>query len=395
MDKADKRIFWGLVGASVLRNLASGAVMVFLPVYLFKLSGLWLVILWLAATRLTDGILMRDYARIVAWMGFKKSVLFGQLLWVIVMYFVNLADTTLWALIPAGLLITFAASAYWIPYHLLFMQTSEKRFGSRASWLNIFSRWSAAIGPILGGLVTIKLGFPGVFWLSAALMAGAAIPILVLGPERLKWDFHLDHYWEKLAGGWFRRDLLAFVGIGMQQAMYDFLWPVFLLAVLGSSYVELGAYKTGVLVITSVIQLMMGKVIDRGGTRKWMTAGIWAMILTWIFRGNLLNPWQLFAVDMIDGWLAVLVFLPFSVYTYRRAAISDTTLYVVESEASSRLGGFLAAGLAGLVYYLGWGWNVMVWVGVAGLGLMNFLPKIGPRQFEALSKDRPYLTRAG
>ncbi len=395
MDKAEKRIFWGLLGASVLRNLASGAVMVFLPVYLFELSGLWLVILWLAATRLTDAILMRDYARIVAWMGFKKSVLIGQLLWIIVMYFVNLADTTLWALIPAGLLITFAASAYWIPYHLLFMQTSEKRFGSRASWLNIFSRWSAALGPILGGLVTIKLGFSGVFWLSAALMAGAAIPILVLGPERLKWDFHLEHYWEKLAGNWFRRDLLAFVGIGMEQAIYDFFWPVFLLVLLSSSYVELGAYKTGVLVITSVMQLSMGRVIDRGGTRKWMNAGIAAMMVMWILRGNFLNTWQLFGVDMIDGWLGVLVFLPFSVYTYRRAVISDTTLYIVESEAASRLGGFLAALLVGGAYYFGWGWNVMVWVGIIGVGLMYFLPKIGPRQFEVLSRDRTYLTRAG
>lgn len=385
MDR-EGRIFWGLFGASVLRNLAVGAIMVFLPVYLYGLSGLWLVILWLLVTRFIDMLLMKDFARIIAKLGFKKSVLLGQLLWVVVMYFVNLGSDMPWAFLPAAILVTFATSAYWIPYHLLFMSTSEKNFGKRASFLNVFAKWSNAIGPILGGIITVRLGFSGVFWWSAVLMAAAAIPILILEPEKLKWDFHLDHYWEKLSGSWFRRDMLAFVGLGIEQAMYDFFWPVFLLILLKGSYMELGAYKTAVLAVTSVVEIGIGRVIDRGGTRRLMMSAIGFMVLMWVMRGNFTDPWKLLAVDVFDGWLGVLVFLPFSVYTYRRAVISDRSLYLVESEASSRFGGFLAALVVGIFYFFGIGWNGMIILGVLGMSLMAVLPKIGPKQFVQLSK---------
>ena len=57
----------------------------------------------------------------------------------------------------------------------------------------------------------------------------------------------------------------------------------------------------------------------------------------------------------------------------------------MESEASARLGGFLAALVVGIFYLLGVGWNGMIVLGVVGMTLMTVLPKIGPKQFEKLT----------
>jgi hypothetical protein len=241
---------------------------------------------------------------------------------------------------------------------------------------------------MIGGFLVVSSGFSGVFWFSAAMMAVAAIPILLLEPERLKWDFHLDHYWEKITDKWFRKDLLAYVGIGMEQTMYGYFWPVFLLIILGGSYIQLGIYKTIVLGVTTAIEYFIGRKIDQGGTRKYMTAGIAVMVILWLFRGGIANPMGLLGVDVLDGWVGIMVFLPFSVYSYRRAIVSEKSLYLVESETMSRFGELLAAVGVGILFVLGIGWRGMAVLGIVGTIMMLFLPKIGAKQFVKLMQGR-------
>jgi hypothetical protein len=271
---------------------------------------------------------------------------------------------------------------------MLFMETSKKDFGQDEGKLLIVGKWGAIFGPVLGGVVAKELGFAWVWVGCAVLMIAAAFPIILIKSEKLKWNFDLPDYWQKLSGGWFRRDLLAFVGLGIEETMYDYFWPIFLLVVLSNSYLGLGAYKTVVLLITTIVVWLVGRKIDHGGIRKYMIAATVILGIFWIIRASTLGGWGLLTLDVLDGWVGVLVFLPFSVYTYRRAITSDKRLYLIEREAAVRLGGVIAGLIVWGLYLAGITWQGMIWVGVGGLVLMNLLPKIGPRQLEEINKSR-------
>lgn len=380
----DKEILSGIVGSTIIRSMAMSMVMIFFPVYLYKLGGMNLAAGWLIVSRGMDFILMPTMAKFVGRLGYKKSVLGGQILWSIALLAIVGIEFNRWWIWVALILVPFAAMGYWIPRHMLFMETSKKEFGQDEGKLLVVGKWGAIFGPILGGLIVNEFGFGWVWAACSALMILAAIPIVMIKSEKLKWNFDLPDFWQKFYGVWFRRDFLAFVGLGIEETLFDYFWPVFLLVVLGQSYVSLGAYKTVVLLVTTVMIWIVGRKIDRGGVRKFMTVATGILAVFWLVRGGLVGGWWLLALDILDGWAGVMVFLPFAVYTYRRAVVSDKSLYLIEREAAVRLGSMLVGILVWGLYLMGISWQGIVWVGVLGLALMNLLPKIGPRQMEKM-----------
>jgi len=386
-DEVNPKMFTGLVASRALYSLGTGMVLLFIPIYLFKLQGLWLLTLWLMLSQMADFLMIKINARAVANLGFKKSVILGQILWAVGLCFLFLSKNNLWFLIPAGIITEIAQDCFWISNHMLFLMTPAKKFGSDMSMMEIICMWSGVLGPILGGFFVTGSGFGEVFGIGAILMLLAAIPVLILEPDNLHWDFHLRHYWEKIGDHWFTKDLTAFLGYGMEDAMYNYFWPVFLLVILKNSYTDLGLYKTVILAVTSSIEWVVGKRIDKGGVHKYMIWGTGVLMFFWIMRGLLSKPWQLMGLDMLDGWIGIVVWLPFMVYTYRRATLADKPLYVVEREAAIRLGKALTGVILGLMVAFGLGWNVMVTVGILGLILMNLLPRIGPKHLEAIMTE--------
>ena len=154
------------------------------------------------------------------------------------------------------------------------------------------------------------------------------------------------------------------MGLGIEETLYDFFWPVYLLMILEESYIGLGAYKTVVLLVTTVVIWLVGKKVDHGGIRKFMAVATMFLAGLWVVRGSLVQKWGLLGVDILDGWVGVLVFLPFAVYTYRRAVTADKNLYLIERESAVRLGSMITGILIWCIHLAGFSWQGMVWVGV-------------------------------
>ena len=213
----DREIVNRLIWSAILRSVAMGAMLVFLPVYLYQMGGVNLVAGWLVASRFLDFLLMRPIAKFIGQIGFKISVLAGEILWAIALVMLSGAEAnTVW-IWGAMVLVPFAAMGYWIPRHMLFMETSKKEFGQDEGKILIATRWSGALGPILGGIMVAKWGFTSVLWGSGLLMVGAAIPILLIKSEKFAWEFNFPDYWKKIYRGMVSTGFVGICGIGNRR----------------------------------------------------------------------------------------------------------------------------------------------------------------------------------
>ncbi len=373
--KVERSVLAGLSANVFLRNMGLASVALFLPIFLFKLGGMGMLVGYVVVTRFLEALLANKMAKIVARIGFKKSVVLAGILLALVLLSFEYAKTYPLLVWAGALVAPVAALLYWVPFHLLFLETKPEKLGEEAGILSVLTRWSQVLGPIIGGILIVGSGYRGLFWWGVVLVILSIFPIWFLEPDNLKWRFHLDHYWEKVSDRWFRRDLLAHVGLGLEEVLFETFWPVFLIGILGGSNLQLGGYKTGVLIVTSVVVMVMGKKMDRSAGGKLMTGASVVLVLMWVVRGYLKNRFGLWALDSIDGIMGILVFMPFTVYVYRRALATDRPLYVVERESAISIGRGLSGLIVGLIYVLGGGWNVMVWIGVLGMILVNFMPK--------------------
>ena len=370
----EKQVLKGLVLNTILRDLGRGAVMLFLPVHLYRVGGIDLLLKYVIVSRGTEILIGHHMARIIGKVGFKAAVIMSGILGGVVYTLFKYAADEWWWVAVAGSLAAVSIISYWIPHHLLFLETDKERFGERASWLSIIARWSQVLGPLAGGFLIVRLGFGGLFEWGVIMLLLSTLPIWLLEPDNLKWKFHVAHYWKKLEGKWFSRDLLAYMGYGMEETMLEVMWPVFLWEILKSPVV-LGGYKSLVLVASSLMVLIVGKRQDKGSL-GWLFVPVTAILSgIWIVRGLWSNPLGLVTLVVIDGWAAILMVLPFGVYALRRAKVADSPLYIVEREAGLNLGRVVAAGISAVIIGLGGGWSLMVLIGVAGLWLMNLLPK--------------------
>lgn len=365
----------GLAVNTFLRTIGMGAVALFVPIYLYQHFGLKVVIAYQLLNRLVEAVLSYKLAKVVSLIGYRKSVVVGSLIIVCNLILFNLSKTYPWLLFVNILTFPIASTLYWLPRHLLILSTDEKKYGQTGSLFAVLGRWSAVLGPIVGALLVNTFQFGGLFEWGIIFILLSIVPLWLLEPDRLNWQFHLQSFWQKLEGRWFRKDLIAYVGYGLEETMFEYYWVVFLFINLSNSYLSLGSYKTALLLISSLAAMFVGRYLDKHYKNHFM---VWASVIIsilWILRGLGLSNNILLSIDLIDGIAAIFLFVSFEFYTMHRNRHADAVLYTFERETALNLGRVLAGVGVGTFYFLGLGWQWMTVFGIVGVILMNFLPK--------------------
>jgi len=366
----------GLLATTMLRHMGLGAAAVFMPLYLFRIGGLDMVVGYMVAVRILEVLLATTVARIIGRIGLKWGMVIGQLILVIVLAIFPLVSQNpdwIYVIIP---LVPFAALFYWTPHSLMFLHASGPQLGTSTGMLQVAANWSGVVGPVIGGLWVTVSGFGGLFWWGVVMVAASIIPIFTTHFEDKGQKFHLDKYWGRFTGAWFRKDMLAYFGRGMEEEVYEVFWPLFLIVILGGQALSLGSYKTGVLLLSSLFVMMVGRKLDRGEARKYLHVATGLLIIMWVIRAFLRDQLGLLILDTVDGFVgAIGLFLPFTVYGWMRAKKADTPLYIVERETALNMGRVTGAAAVWLIAFAGGGWSWMTIVGITGLVMMNFLPE--------------------
>ena len=124
----EKQVLKGLVLNTILRDLGRGAVMLFLPLHLYRVGGIDLLLKYVIVSRGTEILIGHHMARIIGKVGFKAAVIMSGILGGVVYTLFKYAADEWWWVAVAGSLAAVSIISYWIPHHLLFLETDKERF---------------------------------------------------------------------------------------------------------------------------------------------------------------------------------------------------------------------------------------------------------------------------
>jgi len=279
-----------LYTSQLLIGAANSFVNLFVYLFLYIELGLplWLVILLYAAQPTIYGLFLHFGFKLTLFFGIKKAFSIGAVLNAVAITFLLFAENNHWLIIPFILLTTL----YWLLLepassidNVLFTQKkSRARQDSlyRAAGLGI-----KALIPLISGFLIVYFGFYVPFIIAIILSILAAIPIL------FSKDIHDvgKGYSMKSNIKFFKsyknkREFIAHVADGLKTGNVELFWPIFIFIFI-PSYIALGAITTVIILVSIVLTLYLGQVIDKHGTEKILKISTYGETVNWGLKAAL------------------------------------------------------------------------------------------------------------
>jgi hypothetical protein len=256
---------------SAIAAVAMGGGGAFWSVYLLK-AGVSVpgVLLTLAATFLFRLLLRSFLLPLAVRFGVRITLIIGTVLFGASFPFVlgvHGIGAGLYLMVVA---VALADTVYWPSYHAYFAAVGdEEHRGQQTSLREAVSALLGIAAPLIAAWSLTTYGPHTTFWVTGAIEAAAAIPLL--------WG--RDVPVAKDAPGAIRHALkgaILFVGDGVVAAGYFITWQIALFLTLDQSYLAYGGALAIASLVGAVSGLALGRLIDagRGGQIIWLAVGL-------------------------------------------------------------------------------------------------------------------------
>lgn len=339
-----------------MRALAVSLIGIFLPIYIFTISsnymlfhhnpvinGLsWILSYFLIRSVFTWIATMSLGNLIFSKIHFQLSMVISFVILITEILLWYLSQGNLFLILLAGVLAGFKVTMYWIPYHIFFVRKAGKKkkqqFGKKTGLRFFLVRIISGIGPAIGGLIIVNYGFNALFMTSILILVVAALPIAFVIHE---WE-HRKHsvigVVEKylLNPKYFKLNL-SFIGSSMDTIIYSIFWPVLLFLVL-DNFTKIGFLNTFSFLASSATVLIIGKYIDKHGTKVIHGIGAFLNSLMYIPRIIFSGTWLFYALDLSDRLIMGTYTLPQMALSYEKARKVDGSDFIIFRELSLHLG---------------------------------------------------------
>lgn len=330
-------LFWN----SSLRQFGISLVSIFIPLYVFHLFLEIPATFAQAFTAIIWFFLLLNVVVLVAvfpasWFidkaGFRWSVLVSSILMLGHLAALYLAESNLiflwWAAVLQGLLIPF----YWLAYHGIFVEDGQRdRVGREVGSIGVAARTAAAAGPLIGGVVITFFGFHVLFALAFGVILASAGPLFLVPHHRHHLVVSPRRVWRRLRhrGAW--RVVAAASGRGIDEMIHLVFWPLYIFLVV-DNYEVLGGITSAGLFVSVITAVWVGRLFDKKRKELMFDLGSGGASLIWLGRGLVKTAGQITALEVLDKFVGVFKWLPFSAYTYLLAGKEDPSRFFVFRE---------------------------------------------------------------
>lgn len=261
----------------------------FLPIYMDSIGiNLLNIGVIFAFAAIIAGMLRFPVGAISDSFGRRPLLLAGAIGYPVFAILVSLAQTS-FHFVSIQIILHIFSMFFWVGVGAyLFDILSKKHEGRQIAGQNIISALSAAVAPIIAGVIITLAGFTNLFYISAAITA-CAIPLVLLfekgEPVRQKkkvkidWEYLQKEYNDVISSKGFK--IVAFICIltNFIWAFWYLLFPIYMKE-LGFSMIIIGGILTANLLTATLFYAFLGKWIDSISGRLLIIPGFFLMWLS-------------------------------------------------------------------------------------------------------------------
>ncbi len=302
-----------IYASQMLRSLSLSLVNIFVPVYLYTIGyslraifGFFFV--WFAFRLFISPLV----AFIVARIGPKHGILLSMVVQMLYLAMLLSLKTMHWPFYLLPCLGSLALSLFWISYHTNLSKIKhETNAGKELSYINIFERVGAILGPLAGGLIANFFDPRYTIFLALTVMALSVIPLLA-SREPVKINQKIT-----FKGFPYRANLrtsLAVSAFDLDTQSCQIVWPLFV-AITVFSHDIFGIL--GVMTALSVAVGLgfthaIGRLIDKNKGGELLKFGVWLNSVNYFVRPFVSSITSVFAVNFINDPATTAFRIPFT-----------------------------------------------------------------------------------
>lgn len=255
----------------MFRSMSINMTGLFVPLYMLRLDygivSILSVIAWYFTFRFLFADILAGYA--VARYGPKHTMLVGYILLLLSTLMFLYLPSTAWPIWLLGGLWGASASFFFIPFNVDFSKVKHSKYGGKElGYINIMDKIGSLIGPIIGGAVATLFDPRYIFLVAVIFLLFSILPLFETS-EPVKLGQKLD--FNGLKTDKLKWDFLSVVGLGIENSLTMFLWPLYLgVFVLtgAAAYAKLGILWSVSILIAILVTHIIGGAIDKHKGRK-------------------------------------------------------------------------------------------------------------------------------
>lgn len=358
------------VSKRLIQGLATAMLALFVPIFLYETSGelFWVVCLFYALAGFLYVVLLVPSMALTNRIGFSKALALGGAFAVfqyVLLYYMNTENV--WVLlIPLAIGIAGFRLFHWVPYHVDFTEfTKGGERGRDVSLMFATIAFMGVIGPILAGFIIKNAGYDTLFLVGIVLLVAASISYLFVPAveETFTWTYKetLSHLFSKD----FRHVMIGDMANGAESIVTLVAWPIFLFVVLRGNVLEIGALSTVIVGITIVIQLFVGKQLDKSkeNSQKTLRTGSVLYSIGWVLKIFVISTTQIFFIGLYHNVVRIFTKTPYSTILYDMSGeqgryVDEFTVMREMAHHSGRVLSLLA--MVGLTFYFSVEWSFLI-----------------------------------
>lgn len=358
------------ISKRLIQGAATAILGIFVPIFLYETSGYLFYVVggYYALLSLLYVLFLVPGMYVANRIGFSRALVLGGVFSVGIygtMFF--LTPENIWTLLlPLTLAIVGFRIFHWVPFHVdftLFTKNGER--GKQVSLSFATIAFMGVIGPILAGFIIANAGYDALFGVAVTLLAIATISYAFVPETKTHFEWGYRETWRKLFSKDVRGVVVGEFANGAETIVNTIVWPIFLYEILNGDVFEIGAVSTVVVGSTIVIQLFMGRQLDKKSHSKERTLRVGSTLyaLGWVFKMFVLSAAHVFFVGLYHNIVKIFTKTPFSAILYDMSA--DQGKYVDEftvlREMASHIGRTISlVAIALLALFIPIGWTFLI-----------------------------------
>ncbi len=361
IDYSLKREINELYLSAAIRKFGLGMITLFEPIYFYLyFNSIRKTLIYLIIQYTLYFFLAPLGGKIFSKIGLKHSILISMP--ILCLYYLGLYNISLGLVmvVAIGLLNILFKLFFWPAFHTDFAKFSKREIrGRQTSHLTLITTVVQIMGPLLGGLIIVQFGYPVLFIIIMILLIVSTFP-LFMSPEIYEtYSFTYKEAISRLFTKGRLKRTLAFAAQGAESKVAIWIWPLFLF-LLFADFAKIGYLTSGVLLISALLTIFLGKQLDKGKKGLILKIGSILNSSGWLFKIFVSSIPQVFAADAYSRFAQRSLNIPFLTIFYDKAAKRGSYLdeYIIFREMSHSLGAVI---MFVLIYFIYGATGTLIW----------------------------------